>query len=139
MKEILAEIPVYEHQDFVVSAQLFNLVQIALKRLERPIRLQLPRLRTLDLLLDEDAWIVVDRALNDVPVMAWLDFDLEKRAGLHAEVNCTLKLYHAHAPAIIAKVVEAMGLLLGERLANKFPDIGEKVLPFSHKTPDAEK
>lgn len=135
MRERLDEIPVYEHRQGSVSAEHFNIVTIALKRLERPIRLELPKLRTLDLLLDDDAWIVVDRNLNDVPVMAWLDFDTRHRAGLHAPVSCTLNFYHIHAPIIIGKVMEAMDLLLGERLTQKFPEIGEKVIPF----PGAEK
>ena len=116
MKSYLADIPVYERLKTTVSAEHFNLVKIALKRLGSPIRLELPKLRTLDFLLDEETWIIVDRSLNDIPVMAWLDFETKNRS-LHEPLNCTLNLYHAHANIIKPRVIEAMTLLLGEQLA----------------------
>jgi len=117
MKSYLTDIPVYQTLKTTVSAEHFNLVQIALKRLGSPIRLELPKLRTLDFLLDQETWIIVDRSLNDIPVMAWLDFETKDR-GLHEPLNCTLNLYHAHADIIHPRVIEAMTLLLGEQLAN---------------------
>jgi len=117
MKSYLTDIPVYKTLKTAVSAEHFNLVQIALKRLDSPIRLELPKLRTLDFMLDQETWIIVDRSLNDIPVMAWLDFEKKDR-GLHEPLNCTLNLYHAHANIIHPRVIEAMTLLLGERLAN---------------------
>lgn len=116
MKSDLTDIPVYEKFKATVSAEHFNLVKIALKRLGSPIRLELPKLRTLDFLLDEETWIIVDRHLHDVPVMAWLDFETKDRS-LHQPINCTLNLYHAHACIIQPRVIEAMTLLLGEKLA----------------------
>ncbi len=115
MKSYLNDIPVYERLKTTVSAEHFNLVQIALKRLGSQIRLELPKLRTLDFLLDEETWIIVDRSLNDIPVMAWLDFQTKNRS-LHEPLPCTLNLYHAHANIIHHRVIEAMTLLLGERL-----------------------
>ncbi len=118
MKSYLDDIPVYTSSQTTVSAEHFNLVQIALKRLGSPIRLELPKLRTLDFLLDEETWIIVDRSLNDIPVIAWLDFETKDR-GLHEPLPCTLNLYHAHANIIQPRVIEAMTLLLGEQLADK--------------------
>ncbi|NNF96518.1 MAG: hypothetical protein HKM94_06295 [Halobacteria archaeon] len=118
MKSYLDDIPVYESIQTTVSAEHFNLVQIALKRLGSPIRFELPKLRTLDFLLDEETWIIVDRSLNDIPVMAWLNFETKDRS-LHEALNCTLNLYHAHANIIHPRVIEAMTLLLGEQLADK--------------------
>lgn len=118
MKSYLTDIPVYETIITTVSAEHFNLVQIALKRLGSPIRLELPKLRTLDFLLDEETWIIVDRSLNDIPVMAWLDFETKDRS-LHEPLKCTLNLYHAHATIIQPRVIEAMTLLLGEKLAEQ--------------------
>jgi hypothetical protein len=118
MKSYLDDIPVYHSTQSAVSAEHFNLVQIALKRLGSPIRLLLPKLRTLDLMLDEETWIIVDRNLNDIPVMAWLDFETRNR-GLHEPLKCRLNMYHAHANIILPRVIEAMTLLLGEQLADK--------------------
>lgn len=115
MKSYLTDIPIYQTLKTAVSAEHFNLVQIAIKRLGSPIRLELPKLRTLDFLLDEETWIIVDRSLNDIPVMAWLDFETKDRS-LHEPINCTLNLYHAHANIIKPRVIEAMTLLLGEKL-----------------------
>ena len=116
MKSYLTDIPIYERLKSTVSAEHYNLVKIALKRLGSPIRLELPKLRTLDFLLDEETWIIVDRRLSDIPVMAWLDFETKDRS-LHQPINCNLNLYHAHATIIQPRVIEAMTLLLGEKLA----------------------
>ena len=118
MKSYLTDIPVFQKLKTAVSAEHFNLVQIALKRLGSPIRLELPKLRTLDFLLDQETWIIVDRSLNDIPVMAWLDFETKDR-GLHEPLNCTQNLNHAQANIIHPRVIEAMTLLLGEQLADK--------------------
>jgi hypothetical protein len=117
MKSYLNDIPVYQRLETTVKAEHFNLVKIALKRLGSPIRLELPKLRTLDFLLDEETWIIVDRSLNDIPVMAWLDFETKDRS-LHEPLKCRLNLYHAHATIIHSRVIEAMTLLLGEKLAD---------------------
>ena len=62
--------------------------------------------------------------LNDIPVMAWLDFETKNR-GLHEPIKYTLNMYHAHAHIIQPRVIEAMTLLLGEQLAdNEIPGNG---------------
>lgn len=132
MKSDLTNIPVYKRLKSTVSAEHFNLVKIALKRLGCPIRLELPKLRTLDFLLDEETWIIVDRHLNDIPVIAWLDFDTKDRS-LHEPLNCSLNLYHAHATIIQPRVLEAMSLLLGEKLAELENSGESSVSPLTKK------
>jgi len=117
MKSRLEDIPIYKTEKKSVGSEHFNLVKIALKRLENPLRIELPRLRTLDLILDDETWIVVDRELNDVPVMAWLDFETKNRS-LHEPVACRLNHYHAHSEIIYDKVFEAMTILIGEQLGD---------------------
>jgi hypothetical protein len=111
------EVPVFEYQDGVIDAIHYNTVQTAFKRLGDEIRLSIPKLKTLDLILQHDAWVVVDRAFNDVPVAAWTNFDVERRDALHTPVHCQLRLYHANGGIIIKRVLEAMELLLGEKLS----------------------
>ena len=94
---------------------------MALRRLRNPLRISLPKLRSLDLILEDDAWIIVDRELNDIPVLAWLDFETKSR-GLHEPVVCKLNLYHAHGLIIVEKAMEAMALLIGEQLAEAYPE-----------------
>jgi hypothetical protein len=83
------------------------------------LHIELPRLRTLELILEKDSWIVIDQALNDMPVLAWLDFELGQRSSLHEPIPCQRRTYHTHAPLIVEKVFEAMHLILGERLGGK--------------------
>ncbi len=110
------EVPVFEYRDGVLDAIHYNHVQVALNRLGESLRLSIPKLKTLDLILQRDAWIIVDRAFNDLPIAAWTNFDIERRGALHAPVHCQVRLYHANAGIILKRVLEAMELLLGEAL-----------------------
>lgn len=114
MKHRLDDIPAFDTRKCRMGAEHFNLVRLALKRLGTPLRLELPGLRTFDLVLEPQAWIVVDRALNDTPILAWLNFDA--RTDLFSPVACERRSYHTHALVVVDKVLEAMHLLLGERL-----------------------
>ena len=130
------EVPVYEYRDTFVDANYYNHVLLALRRLGPEVRLAIPRLKTLDLILQHDAWIVVDRAFNDVPVIAWGDFEVSKRSSLHEPVKCRLRIYHASAGVILKRTLEAMELLLGELLAQEYTDESSSVLPFRRKDAD---
>ncbi|MCW8826843.1 MAG: hypothetical protein OQK78_10520 [Gammaproteobacteria bacterium] len=110
------EVPVYQYRQGAVQSVHYNTVQTAFKRLGDEIRLSIPRLRTLDLILQHDAWIVVDNALGDLPIAAWTEFRSAQRDALHTPVDCQIRLFHANGNLIINHVLEAMELLLGERL-----------------------
>jgi hypothetical protein len=125
------EVPVFEYRDGMIAAVHYNTVQTAFKRLGVEIRLSIPKLKTLDLILQRDAWVVVDRVFNDIPIAAWTNFDVERRAALHTPVHCQLRLYHANAGIIIKRVLEAMELLLGERL-NEL-ESSHQVIDFPNK------
>jgi len=112
----LDDVPVFESYPTELDAIHFNHVLYALNHLSDSIRLQIPRLKHLDLILEKSAWIIVDRALNDVPVAAWTDFETEKRNNLHQPIKCKQRLYHAHARMVLKHTLEAMELLLGEQL-----------------------
>ena len=116
MKHKLEDLPTFDIRRTTVQAVHYNLVLVALKRLSPSLRFALPKQRSLDLHLEKDAWIVVDKSLNDIPVMAWVDFDTGGRASLHEDIGCTLKIYHSHAGLLVEKVMEALTLLLGEQL-----------------------
>jgi hypothetical protein len=92
--------------------------------------MSIPRLKTLDLILQRDAWIVVDRAYNDLPIAAWTHFDLRRREGLHSPVHCQIRLFHANGGMILRRVLEAMELLLGEQLED---DDTHSVIDFPKK------
>jgi hypothetical protein len=129
----LDEVPVYEYLDGEVPANHYNHVQVALKRLGDSIRMDIPRLKHLDLILQKEAWIIVDSVQNDIPVAAWTDFQTEHRDNLYEPVKCKIKLYHAHAAMIFKRTLEAMELILGEELAKHIPEDEPDILPFNKK------
>jgi hypothetical protein len=113
----LDDIPVYELIEASIAAANYNLVQIAFKRLGEPIEIPLTGLRRLELILDRDAWVVVDHDMNDIPILAWTDFQVEGRSALHEPVPCQLKTYHMHAKVILERVTEFMEQELATRIA----------------------
>lgn len=127
------EVPVFQYCDSELGATHFNHVQIAFKRLGEGIRLTIPGLKHLDLILQKDAWIIVDRVLNDVPVVAWTDFETHHRTNLHEPIRCRLRFYHAHASLILERTLEAMELLLGEKLSPENGDSAVDVISFQSK------
>jgi hypothetical protein len=133
MYDRLDDIPVFARRPSKVSATHYNHVKLALKRLGEEIRLVIPRLKHLDLILQEDAWIIVDRVLNDVPIAAWTEFQTEHRENLHKDIDCMIKLYHMNADLILDRTLEAMELLLSEELPDMLPDDLSDVIPFKQK------
>lgn len=125
------ELPVLYRRQARMEAEHYNRVSRALKRLDPSIRLRLPGLKTLDLILQGDAWIVVDRVFNDVPVVAWTDFQLQERSGLHEPVPCELRYFHGHAALIRTRVLALMDGLLEEQLGDD--EGGHKVLDFPER------
>jgi hypothetical protein len=113
-----------------VDPNYFNRAQTALKRIGEQIRFKIPKLSHLDLIVQEDAWIVVDRVLNDMPIVAWTDFETEGRDKLHEPVPCEIRLYHFAARMILNRTLDAMKVMLGESLAEGDNDDGVTVLPF---------
>ena len=91
-----------------VEAPLYNLARRALARLGAELRFSLRGLRTLDLIVQAESWIIVDRALNDLPVAAWTGFEDPPGRGLHEPVICELRYYHGHAGLVIKKTLRRM-------------------------------
>ncbi len=124
------EVPQFDSRPGKVDAVYYNHVQTALKRLGQQIRLQIPKLKHLDLIIQKDAWIVVDRVLNDVPVAAWTDFEVEGRDNLHEPIPCQIRFFHFAARMVLNQTLKAMDDILLEQLANLSPDDEAVVLPF---------
>lgn len=116
MKTRLDDVPALKVITAVVEAARYNRVRLALLRLGSPLRLALPDLRGLDMIMDERLWICVDRTLDDLPVLAWTEFETHGRRGLHEPVRCRLRFFHAHADDILEMVLDDVSLLLAERL-----------------------
>ena len=71
----------------------------------------------MDAIIEDKMLAIIDRALNDIPVVAWTDF--EHRTTIHEPIACTLRYYHAHADLIIETALAALDKLLIERLAKE--------------------
>ena len=124
------EVPQLGSRTGKVDALYFNHVQTALKHLGNQIRLKIPKLKHLDLILQKDAWIIVDTVLNDVPIAAWTHFEIEGRDALHEPIKCEIRFFHYAASMILNRTLEAMELMLGEALQQQLPDEKSDVLPF---------
>jgi len=130
------EVPELTSRDGKVDALYYNHVQTALKRLSdhhtgaNEIRLTIPKLKHLDLVLQKDAWIIVDRVLNDFPIAAWTNFQAGHRDSLHEPILCEIRLFHYAASMILKRTLEAMEILLGEALKEQITEQKSGVLPF---------
>jgi len=133
-------VPLYTRHDEVpqlsaragkVDALYYNHVQTALKQLGNQIRLRIPKLKHLDLILQKDAWIIVDITLNDVPVAAWTLFETKGRNSLHEPIRCEIRFFHYAATMILNRTLEAMELMLGELEERSSPDKKFNVLPIN--------
>ena len=112
----LEDVPVIKIAPVSIAAGNYNRIRLALLRLDDPLRLPLPGLRGMDLIVDEEAWICVDRTLYDLPVLAWTNFETSGRSALHLPVNCQLNYYHIHANVIAETVLTTTDRVLQERL-----------------------
>ena len=131
MASRLDGIPVFELINIAVPAAKYNLVVRAIKRLGEPLYIPLTGLRGLELIIDHETWVVVDRDLNEIPILAWTEFQVEDRSSIHEPVSCSLKLYHAHAQIILSQVQEYMSRELENRIAElKSADEAEKIIPI---------
>lgn len=113
------EVPTLSTRPARVEAAYYNHVQVALKRIDSQIRLRIPKLKHLDLILQEGAWIVVDRVLNDIPIAAWCEFNSKHRNNLHQPVPCTIRLYHYAATMILRRTLESMDEIINDQLKEK--------------------
>lgn len=122
------EVIILDRRPGEVDAHYFNVAQTALKRIRQPIRFKIPTLNHLDLLVQDDAWIIVDRVLHDMPVVAWTDFDSEGRDNLHEAVACEIRLYHFGARMVLKTTLDAMEDILGQTLDKQQHDGPDKVV-----------
>ena len=117
MNSRIDKLPRYSSQPFEMDAPRYNQVRLALLRLHGPLRFRLSGLRQLEVILEPDAWICVDASLNDIPVFAWTDFQVEGRSALDEPVRCKLFTYHVHALIIVDRVLQTIEAHLNDRLS----------------------
>lgn len=116
MFERLKDMPVYSAAEGEIGAERYNLFRLALLRLGSPLQINLPGLRSLDMRLDEDSWVVIDTKLNDLPVVAWTLFNTDRRDNLHLPIRCRITHYHAHATLVMETALRETADTLREQL-----------------------
>lgn len=99
-----------------IPAACYNRVRLALIRLGKPLRVDLPRHRGLEMVLADDAWCCVDSLAEDQLVLAWRSFSSGGRDNLTEPVACELFLYHHCAGLVMGSVLSAMEEALDARL-----------------------
>lgn len=129
MKTRIEDVPKLRTEQTSIDAPRYNLTRLSLLRLGGPLRLPLAGLRGMDLIIDADAWICVDRTLYDLPILAWTDFG--RREGLHEPTPCLRHYYHVNADLISETVLSTMMTLLGQRLATPSVQHEPRVLPLA--------
>ncbi len=103
-----------------VEARYYNRVRLALKRLGSPLAVELDgQLRQSGMLLTDREWLCVDRARDDLPLLAWTDFAIKERDALHTPVRCTLHLYHFHAGLLMGRTLPVLDRILQQQLSSR--------------------
>lgn len=113
----ITDMPVYASREDEIDASLYNLWRRARLHLALPLRIELPQLKQMALILEEDCWVMVDQNQYDLPVMAWIEFQDRGRSCLHTPVACRLNYYHHLASRLREKVLALMTEALEERIA----------------------
>ncbi len=91
-----------------IAARYYNRVRLALLRLGNPLRVPMNALGQADIILSDEEWRCVDRSRDDLPLLAWTDFQVQGRDALHEPVSCTLRLYHSHAGILMGRALPAL-------------------------------
>jgi hypothetical protein len=117
MRSRLNDVPILKTTPTCIEAMYYNRVRIALSRIDNPLRIELINLRGLDIVIDDEVWVCVDRTLNDLPIFAWTDFEYSARNHLFEPVACRLRFYHNHADLICGTVLDLINRNLDARLS----------------------
>ncbi len=83
-----------------VDARLYNLWRRAKLHFALPMRLPLVGYAGLVMILDENEWVCADEHQNNIPILAWVEFEDQGRDNLHLPVKCKLNHYHFAASKV---------------------------------------
>lgn len=100
--------------DTSVPAEFYNVIRLAQIRERTPIEMLLGG-RGLQVYLDRETWLVTDRNLGEIPVLAWAGLRPARRDGIHRAVPCELIYYHAYAAVVIRTVLPDVAARLARK------------------------
>lgn len=130
MKSQLDNLPRYSTEEALLPAAVFNKVNLGLHRLADPLCIPIHGLRHLEIEFDHETWICRDVSLNNIPVLAWTEFNATTRDSLHEDISCKLYTYHAHAMLIVDTIMEQVDIELTNRLPKTTRDASVQKLNF---------
>lgn len=113
------DMPVYAARTHQIDAPLYNLWRRARLHIKMPLRIDLSGMSHMVLIIENDSWVVVDDSHDDLPILAWLDFQDSGRSSLHTPVECTLNYYHNMAAKLRSQVLQQISDVLHTRLKNR--------------------
>ena len=105
MMSRIHDMQAYETQVIKIDALVYNLWRRVRLHVDLPARLKLPALKSMELILEKDHWVMVDSRHDDLPMIAWLLFQDVGRSSLHTPVACTVKYYHFMASQFYEKAL----------------------------------
>ena len=108
-------VPAYEEYPHRVPASVYNLWRRHWRRTQKPLDFHLEGIPPMAIKMEKSLWVCVDVGLNEVPVIAWSDFQDEDRA-LHDPVPCVVTQFHFGASKIRAQILEVLEAELTRRV-----------------------
>lgn len=131
MRSRIYEVPACFVETIEVEAERYNLIRLAIARFGGALRFPLIGLRNLDILLDRESWVCVDRSALDLPVAAWNRFEDQGRQQLQGNVRCELRHYQINTDILLPYLWMTMESILRDRLATELPTTGvAAIIPF---------
>jgi len=115
MMPIIDDLPAYSSAATRIKADEYNAVRLALRRLSDNLHIAIRGHEHLEIIIDNDSWVVIDHNQNDYPIAAWTDFETEGR-GLHEAMRCQLHYYHFGAAVVVKEAKAALERYLGIKL-----------------------
>jgi hypothetical protein len=104
----VSDVPVFAQRDNELPATLYNLWRRARGRLTLPLRFPLDDHPGMVMVIEEHELVCVNESQNDLPYLAWVEFEDKGRDALHTPVKCKLNFYHYAASKFRAKALEQM-------------------------------
>ena len=130
MRSRIYEVPTCLIETIEVEAERYNLIRLALLRFGGPLRFPLVGLRNLDIMLDRESWVCVDRSALDLPVAAWNRFEDQSRSDLQADVRCELRHYQINTDILLPYLWMTLESILRDRIAFDTPAALASVIPL---------
>jgi hypothetical protein len=104
----VSDVPVYVQREAELPASLYNLWRRARNHLMLPVRFPLDDHHGMVMIIEEHELVCVNETQNDLPYLAWLEFEDKGRDALHTPVRCKLNYYHYAASKFRAKSLDQM-------------------------------